>query len=38
MTLEINWDEVIKKGARGINDADLGEVQEVTSEYVVTEK
>jgi len=25
----IDWKDVIKKEARGINDADLGEVQEV---------
>jgi uncharacterized protein (TIGR02271 family) len=35
---EIPWDEVIKKEARGIDDYDLGEVQEVTSEYVLTQK
>jgi uncharacterized protein (TIGR02271 family) len=34
----IAWDEVIKKEARGIDDYDLGEVQEVTSEYVLTQK
>jgi uncharacterized protein (TIGR02271 family) len=34
----IPWDEVIKKEARGIDDYDLGEVQEVTSEYVLTQK
>jgi uncharacterized protein (TIGR02271 family) len=35
---EIPWDEIIKKEARGIDDADLGEVQEVNSDYVVTQK
>jgi uncharacterized protein (TIGR02271 family) len=34
----IPWDEVIKKEARGIDDYDLGEVQQVTSEYVLTQK
>lgn len=34
----IPWDEVIKKEARGINDYDLGEVQEVTDSNVLTEK
>ena len=34
----IPWDEVIKKEARGIDDYDLGEVQEVTSENVLTQK
>ena len=35
---EIPWDEIIKKEARGIDDADLGEVQKVNSDYVVTQK
>ena len=34
----IRWDEVIKKEARGIDDYDLGEIQQVTSEYVLTQK
>jgi uncharacterized protein (TIGR02271 family) len=34
----IPWDEVIKKEARGIDDYDLGEVQQVTSEHVITQK
>jgi hypothetical protein len=34
----IPWDEVIKKEARGTNDYDLGEVQQVTSEHVITQK
>ena len=29
MSSNINWDEVIDKKARGIDDYDLGEVQEV---------
>ena len=33
-----NWDEIIKKEARGINDYDLGEVHEVEPEIVVTKK
>ena len=35
---EILWDKIIKKEARGIDDADLGEVQEVNSDNVVTQK
>jgi uncharacterized protein (TIGR02271 family) len=35
---DINWDEVIKKEARGKNDEDLGEVQEVGDTYVVVQK
>ena len=33
-----DWNDVIKKEARGLNDADLGEVQEVNETIVVTEK
>jgi uncharacterized protein (TIGR02271 family) len=38
MSSSIDWNDVIKKEARGINDADFGEVQEVTSEFVITQK
>jgi hypothetical protein len=34
----IDWDDVIKKEARGINDEDLGEVQEVTQDYVLVKR
>jgi hypothetical protein len=34
----IYWDEVIKKEARGINDADFGEVQLTIGDTVITEK
>jgi uncharacterized protein (TIGR02271 family) len=34
----IPWDEVIKKEARGIDDYDLGEVRQVTSDDVITHK
>lgn len=34
----LNWDEVIKKEARGKNDEDLGEVQEVGDSYVLVQK
>jgi hypothetical protein len=30
MSLNINWDEIIKKEARGIEDYDLGEVDAVS--------
>jgi hypothetical protein len=33
-----NWDDIVKKEARGINDYDLGEVQQVDPEIVVTER
>lgn len=32
----VDWILVIKKEARGINDADLGEVQEVHQDNVIT--
>jgi uncharacterized protein (TIGR02271 family) len=35
---EMPWNEIIKKEARGIDDADFGEVQDVNSEYVLTQK
>ncbi|MFL6420489.1 MAG: hypothetical protein ACJ71P_13950 [Nitrososphaeraceae archaeon] len=34
----IDWDDVIKKEARGINDADFGEVQLIMGDTVITEK
>src|SRR5919109_3181573 len=37
-TSTINWDDVIKKEARGINDADLGEIQQVDQNFVITQK
>lgn len=33
-----NWDDILKKEARGINEYDLGEVHEVEPEIVVTKK
>ena len=33
----IHWNDVIKKDARSINDADLGEVQEIRLENVITQ-
>ena len=35
---DINWDDVIKKEARGINNEVLGEVQEVGDTYVLVQK
>ena len=34
----INWDDVIKKEARGIDDEDFGEVHEVGYDYILTQK
>lgn len=33
-----NWDDILKKEARGMNDYDLGEVHDVEPEIVVTKK
>jgi hypothetical protein len=38
MDSNINWDEVIDKKARGIDDYDLGEIQEVQEKVFVTQK
>ena len=38
MSSNIDWNDVIKKEARGINNADFGEVQEVTTNFVITQK
>ncbi|MFL6329995.1 MAG: hypothetical protein ACJ705_03160 [Nitrososphaeraceae archaeon] len=37
-TKNIDWDDVIKKEARGSGDEDLGEVQEVGEDYVLVER
>jgi uncharacterized protein (TIGR02271 family) len=34
----IPWNETIKKEARGIDDADFGEIQSVDSDYITTQK
>jgi hypothetical protein len=38
MEQKIDWNDVIKKEARGLDDYDLGEVQEVNEEHVITQK
>ena len=38
MNSTINWNDVIKKEARGSNDEDFGEVQEVLNGYVFVQK
>jgi uncharacterized protein (TIGR02271 family) len=35
---DIEWDETIKKEARGINDEDFGEVQDLQGNYVLVQK
>src|ERR671910_3468721 len=37
-TNDFPWNEIIKKEARGIDDADFGEIQSVDAEYVITQK
>ena len=34
----INWDDLIKKEARDVNNEEVGEVQEVTPDYLLVEK
>src|SRR5918992_1167943 len=34
----INWDDVIKKEVRGINGADLGEIQQVDENFILSQK
>ena len=38
MSINIDWNDAIKKEARGSKDEDLGEVQEVTDGYVMVQK
>src|SRR3954452_25392278 len=38
MSSDIDWNEVIKKEARGLKNEDLGEVHEVTNGYVLVQK
>ena len=38
MSFNINWNEVIYKKARGLDDYDLGEVLEVQDNVIVTQK
>ena len=35
---DIDWNDVIKKEARGINDEDFGEVQDIQGNYVLVQK
>jgi hypothetical protein len=38
MNSNIDWNDVIKKEARGLNNADLGEVQSVSNGFVLTQR
>ena len=35
---EIPWNKIIKKEARGIDNADFGEIQSVDPDHVITQK
>ena len=37
-TNDIEWNDVVKKEARGINDEDLGEVQQIQGNYILLQK
>ena len=37
-SIDYNPGDIIKKEARGIGEADLGEVQEISGEYIITQK
>jgi hypothetical protein len=38
MSSNIDWNDVIKKEARGINNEDFGEVQDIQGQFVVVQK
>jgi hypothetical protein len=38
MEQKIDWNDVIKKEARGLDDYDLGEVQNLDDKFVITKK
>ena len=38
MILNTAWDDLLNKKASGVDDCDLGEVQEVQEQFIVTEK
>ncbi len=38
MSSNIDWNDVLKKEARGLNDEDFGEVQDVSNGYVFVQK
>ncbi|HEX5573524.1 MAG TPA: hypothetical protein VFX26_03255 [Nitrososphaeraceae archaeon] len=38
MSLDTAWSGILKKEATGIDDCDLGEVQQIEKDFIVTEK
>jgi hypothetical protein len=38
MSLDTAWSDILKREATGIDDCDLGEVQQIGTDFIVTEK
>ena len=38
MSLDTAWSDILKKEATGIDDCDLGEVQQIGADFIVIEK
>lgn len=38
MSLDTAWSDILKKEPTGIDDCDLGEVQQIGTDFIVTEK
>ena len=38
MSLDTAWSDILKKEATGIDDCDLGEVQQIGTDFIVIEK
>ena len=38
MSLHTSWSDILKKEATGIDDCDLGKVQQIGTDFIVTEK
>lgn len=36
--IDIDWNDVIKKEARGINNEDFGEIQDIQGNYILVQK
>jgi hypothetical protein len=36
MSLDTAWNDILKKEATGIDDCDLGEVQQIQEDFIVT--
>lgn len=38
MDKELNWNDILKKQARGIDDLDLGEIQVISEDEITVQK